>query len=395
MTPHQKKTTKSYSSNRSSSSHVTQPLNLVYISRSRLHRNRANLIQTLHTVDALQRIGVQVRLYLPPWRKDLNLKERLEEFRIHSNPEMHPSQFLHSRWRGFRFWPFMKINRSCLRKADAIYVRSPEISSALVSAGLVHHLEIHETEILYKGGLLGQIVKHHRLGSIDWLVAVSQASADDLLDSGAVAERVRVIPNGVDLEAFEQAEPFCAKRLDHPRIGYIGRISRDRGLGVFEALAERRIGDITLVGEQDDAAEESSSIRVELSVPHSDVPKWYDQTDLVLLPYQRELRHAHAISPLKLFEAMAAGRPIIASDIPPIREILEHKRTGLLVEPDDIDAWVEAINMLREDPALAIRIAKAARSQGSLYTWYERAKGIARTFGWDLDSPLGSAPNTR
>jgi len=108
---------------------------------------------------------------------------------------------------------------------------------------------------------------------------VSQASADDLLDSGAVAERVRVIPNGVDLEAFEQAEPFCAKRLDHPRIGYIGRISRDRGLGVFQALAERGIADVILVGEQDDPITASSSLHVQLSVPHCDVPKWYDTLD--------------------------------------------------------------------------------------------------------------------
>jgi glycosyltransferase involved in cell wall biosynthesis len=394
MAPHQKKTAGSYSAYRKSSSHVLRALNLIYISRSRLHRNRANLIQTLHTVEAFQRIGLQVRLYLPPWHRGLNFSERLEELGIHSNLEVRPSQFLHSRWRRFGFWPFIHIYRSRLRKADAIYVRSPEISSALVSAGLVHHLEIHETEILLKGGLLGQIVKHHRLGIIDWLVPINQVSAGDLIDAGAVPARIHVSPSGVDLEAFEQIDPFSATHLDHPRVVYVGRISNDRGLGVFQALAERGIGEVTLVGKQDDPITASSLLRVEPFIPHRDIAKWYGQADLVLLPYQRGLRHVDSISPMKLFEALAAGRPIIASDIPPIREILEHKKTGLLVEPGNIDAWVEAIDMLRQEPALALRIAQAAKSLASHFTWYKRAEGIARAFGWDLDPGLGGGADT-
>lgn len=390
MAPHQKKTTGSYSPHRSSRSHAPRPLNLVYISRSRLHRNRANLIQTLHTVEAFQRIGVQVKLYLPPWRKHLLSNERLEELGIHSSLDVCPSHFLHSRWRPFGFWPFIQIYRSRLRKADAIYVRSPEISLALVSAGLVHHLEIHEIRPLLKAGLLDQIVRYHRDGVIDWLVPINHNSAALLVDAGAIPARVHVSPSGVDLEAFEQIDPFCARHLDHPRIVYLGRISNNRGIGVFQALAERGIGDITLVGEQEHAFEESSSLRVLPFVPHRDVPKCYGRSDLVLLPYQRELRHADSISPIKLFEAMAAGRPIIASDIPPIKEILEHKRTGLLVEPDDIDGWVEAINMLRKEPALAIRIAQAAKDLASHFTWHKRAQGIARALDWDLDPGFGS-----
>jgi glycosyltransferase involved in cell wall biosynthesis len=258
---------------------------------------------------------------------------------------------------------------------------------------LVHHLEIHEMRPLLKTGLLDQILRYHRDGVIDWLVPINQNSAAHLVDAGAIPARVHVSPSAVDLEAFEQTDPFCAIRLDHPRIVYIGRISEDRGLEIFQALAERGIGDITLVGEQEHTFEESSSLRVLPFVPHRDVPKWYGQTDLVLLPYQRELRHVDSISPMKLFEALAAGRPIIASDIPPIREILEHKRTGLLVEPDDIDAWVEAINMLRREPAFAFRIAQAAKDLASHFTWYKRAEGIARALGWDLDPSLRSAPN--
>jgi len=166
------------------------PQDLVYISRSRLHRNRANLIQTLQTATAFQRIGVHVHLYLPPWRKNVRLNQRLEELGIHSNLDVRPSRFLRSRWRRFAFWPFIQIHRSRLRKAGAIYTRSAEVSSALASAGLVHHLEIHDTRQLSKTGLLEHTIRHHRSRMIDWLVPISQAGAANLVGAGAVQERV-------------------------------------------------------------------------------------------------------------------------------------------------------------------------------------------------------------
>jgi glycosyltransferase involved in cell wall biosynthesis len=251
-------------------------------------------------------------------------------------------------------------------------------------AGLVHHLEIHENGQFSQKHHLEQIMTRHRSRLIDQLFPISQALAAVLVDAGAVAERVHVIPNGVDLEAFKQTEPFDAKRLDHPRIVYMGRISNDRGLAVFQALAERRIGNITLTGEQDDPHSASSSLRVEPFVPHRDVAKWYNRTDIVLLPYQAELAHADSISPLKLFEALAAGRPIIASNIPPIREILEHRKTALLVEPDNIDAWVGAIHVLRNDHVLATQIAKQAKELASSFSWCKRAARIARALGWNV-----------
>jgi len=86
---------------------------------------------------------------------------------------------------------------------------------------------------------------------------------------------------------------------------------------------------------------------------------------------------------MKLFEAMAAGRPIIASDLPPLREILEHEKTALLVAPRDVEAWVRAIDTLRNDRPLAVELAARAKEVVSRFTWSERALGIARAVGWE------------
>jgi glycosyltransferase involved in cell wall biosynthesis len=92
---------------------------------------------------------------------------------------------------------------------------------------------------------------------------------------------------------------------------------------------------------------------------------------------------------MKLFEAMAAGRPIIASDLTPLREILEHEKTALLVEPGGVEAWVGAIATLRNDRALAARLASGAKALASRFSWRERALAIARTLGWDFTESPG------
>jgi glycosyltransferase involved in cell wall biosynthesis len=367
------------------------PQDVIYIARSRLHRNRANLIQTLHTATAFGAIGVQARLYLPPWSRRTVVAARLDELGIRATLDLRASRFLHSRWRLFGFRPFVVAHRAELRSAGALYTRSPEVSAALASAGLVHDLEVHEIGHLRATGFLGRVVRWHRSGLIKWLVPISEAAASDLRQAGAAADRIHVSPCGVDLEPYGRVRAFDASRLDRPRILYVGRISRDRGLGIFQALAERGVGELTLVGEEEDALRPHPALRVEPFVPHRDVPDWYGQADLVLLPYQRELRHAGSLSPMKLFEAMAAGRPIIAADLSPLREILEDGKTALLVEPDRVEAWAAAIDTLRNDRALASRLASGAKALAFRFSWRERALGIARALGWNFAGDPGEA----
>jgi glycosyltransferase involved in cell wall biosynthesis len=355
-----------------------QPFKLIYIGRSRLQRNRANLLQTLHMVRAFDAIGVATRLYLPPWPSDLVLQERLDDFGIDSALDVHPSQLLHSRWKNR---PFVWFHQRMLRRADALYVRSVPISLLLSTRELPHHLEIHDTASVRQDQLKA-IVQSHRQGLIRWLVPISEAAASDLIAAGADKNRILVAPSGVDLNAFATIAPFRPQTEGLPRIVYPGTLSRDRGLGIFEALAQNEMAEITLLGDQEDTPKSLSRLKVVNFVPHREVPNWYGRCDVVLLPYQKNLRHAASISPIKLFEAMAAGRPIIASDLPTIREILEHEKTALLVEPTDTGGWIAAVRRMQCEPDLASRLAQAAKAKAVEFSWEKRAERIARTCGW-------------
>jgi glycosyltransferase involved in cell wall biosynthesis len=89
------------------------------------------------------------------------------------------------------------------------------------------------------------------------------------------------------------------------------------------------------------------------------------------------LRHT---SPLKAFEAMAAGRPIVASDLPSSREVLRHGENAWLVAPDDAGALADGITRLLADDALSERIARTAFVDSVAYSWDARARRLLDVF---------------
>ncbi|MET0029437.1 MAG: glycosyltransferase family 4 protein [Candidatus Thiodiazotropha sp.] len=357
---------------------------LIYLGRSRLHRNRANLIQTLHTVAAFTELGIATRLYLPPWHSKVTPAQRLHDMGIDTPIDLRAAQLLHRRWPSGAFVGFHK---RLLGRARAVYVRTPELSAALAARGIRHHFEIHTLQGLPGDYGLEALVEQHRRGVIDWLIPISRSAADTLTGAGADPARIHVAPSGVALTAFQAVADLQPERLASPRMVYLGRISLDRGLNILSQLAAAGLGEVTLVGDADDPVPQIPGLTRRPAVPHREVAGLYADSDLVILPYQPDLGHADGISPMKLFEAMAAGRPVIASDIPPLREILSHGQNALLADPKDPAAWLAAVAQLRDDPELALRLARQARQDASAYSWPQRAAGIAGAIGL---RPLGS-----
>jgi glycosyltransferase involved in cell wall biosynthesis len=351
---------------------------LIYLGRSRLHRNRANLIQTLHTVAALTELGINTRLYLPPWHRPVTPQQRLQEMGIEIATDIRASQWLHRRWPASAF---PRFHKPMLRRAKAVYVRSPELSLGLASQGIKHHFEVHTLQPMIQRHQLNQVVGYHRQGLIDHLIPISRSAADALVAAGADETRIFVSPSGVELGAFQRIPPFDIEALGNPRIVYLGRISKDRGLDILSHIAQADLGRVLLVGDCDDPVPDHPALQHQPSVPHREVARLYGESELVILPYQDDLSHADAISPMKLFEAMAAERPIIASDIPPLREILQSGRNAILADPKDPKSWVQAIHKLRDNPDLARHLARQAREDARPYSWANRAAGIAHAIG--------------
>jgi glycosyltransferase involved in cell wall biosynthesis len=86
-------------------------------------------------------------------------------------------------------------------------------------------------------------------------------------------------------------------------------------------------------------------------------------------------------SPMKLFEYMASGRPIVASDLPSLREVLAHEHNALLAPADDAEALAAALRRLLADPVLSSRLADRALADVEHYTWRGRTAGILNFLG--------------
>jgi len=191
------------------------------------------------------------------------------------------------------------------------------------------------------------------------IVAVSEAVKRALVAQGADPGRVRVIPGGVDLSAYGAEAPLVPGVL-----GALGRLQTEKGFDVLlRALVELRGEARLLLGGEGLLADELPRLAAELGVSHevdfqgfvSDVPAFMAETGLFVLSSRSEGLG------LVLIEAMAAGRPVVATRVGGVPEVVIDGETGLLVEPENPGALAAAVRRLLADPALAARMGQAGR----------------------------------
>lgn len=174
-------------------------------------------------------------------------------------------------------------------------------------------------------------------------------------------------------------------RPDRLQIGYVGHLYRGRGIDVILRCAARLPhDDFHIVGGtardlQHWRKQGGGNVYFQGFIPPAQVPLVLSHCDVLLLPYQkglslggRKIDTSGWMSPMKLFEYMAARRVIIASDLPVLREVL-NEGNAILVQPDDLDGWVSAITGC-EDREHRNRLAAAAYADFvANYTWERRA----------------------
>ena len=103
--------------------------------------------------------------------------------------------------------------------------------------------------------------------------------------------------------------------------------------------------------------------------------------NVLLMPYQQRVEASSGgdisryLSPMKVFEYMACGRPILSSDLPVLREALSEEN-AVLLPPTDVEAWVQALLHFERDPLEAERLGARARREAARNTWRNRAERV-------------------
>jgi glycosyltransferase involved in cell wall biosynthesis len=228
----------------------------------------------------------------------------------------------------------------------------------------------------------------------DGYVTITAGLADDLRARFGDRPRLAVVHDGVRLTSDPAGVASGFSRTDHrPIVAYAGHLYAWKGVDLLlRALAQVPGVDGTIVGgherEPDLARLRSLSATLGLGarvtftgqVSPPEVPAWLAAADILVLPNPASAISTHATSPLKLFEYMAAGRAIVASDLPSIREVLTDDRTALLVEPGSPDAIAAAIRRLAADGVLRARLGAAAQAAVEEYSWSRRAERLEALF---------------
>ncbi|HET9369493.1 MAG TPA: glycosyltransferase family 4 protein [Vicinamibacterales bacterium] len=218
-------------------------------------------------------------------------------------------------------------------------------------------------------------------------VTLTAALADDLAGRFGPRPEVFVVPDGAQMSSVE---PEAGGLAASPAIvGYAGHLYPWKGVDVLvRALALTRDARGLIVGghpgESDldrvrkliDAMDLGSRIEITGLVRPSEVAGRLRAASILVLPNTTSATSERYTSPLKLFEYLSLGRPIVASDFAAIREVLTDGETGLLVPADNPEALARAIERISRDRTLAAKLARGAIGLAPQYTWHERARRL-------------------
>lgn len=215
----------------------------------------------------------------------------------------------------------------------------------------------------------------------DAVLAITQEVREELVRRGVDAERIRLLPNGVDTHEIQPLPADAAHRAalglrgDVPVIGFAGSLVDYEGLDVLLAAArilrERSVGfQVAIAGDGGVHAEleryrRAHGLEAEVRLlgrrPAEEMPRVLSCFDVVCCP-RKALPVTEMVSPLKPLEAFAAAKPVVLSDVSPHRAIVgDDQERGLLAAPDDPEALADALQQMIEDPERRAAMGRAGR----------------------------------
>jgi glycosyltransferase involved in cell wall biosynthesis len=237
------------------------------------------------------------------------------------------------------------------------------------------------------------------LRRFDKVIGVSGFASDLLRRSGIPAEKLSTICNGVELERFKEALPTLRGEIagtGQTLVGFVGRLVPDKGGAILlraaqQVLAVRPETIFVFVGEGPARAEwEGLAARLGIAGKvifagaRDDMPGVYASFDLVALPSIAESM------PMCLLEAMAAGKPLIATRVGDVPRLIVSEQSGMMVEPGDVNGLANAILRVLKDRALASRLGANGRAHVAESF---SAEVMARSYLSQYEQVLAIRPN--
>jgi len=298
---------------------------------------------------------------------------------------------------GWIIWGLLKLRIVRRIKPDLVFAR--DSFGALLSAlvGFDVFFEVHSAphgrdKIIFKFLFLLKRIKK--------IVTISKALSDYLSKKYKIPDgKIIVARDAVDQSWLNRSVDRLGGRdeLGYHKsdfiVGYSGSLYKGRGIELIIEVAKRQpLSKFLVIGGPDIERKRFVILAKNLGLNNlqfieyiqtSLLPKYLYSCDILVMPYQPNFKTADNgpdtskfMSPLKMFEYMATGKPIIASNLEVLREVLVNEKNSLLVEPDNTSQWCDAIERLKSDSPLTRNLGLNARADVRKFTWSKRSNSI-------------------
>lgn len=332
--------------------------------------------------EELRRLGHEVRIITAPWGDDPRARDVIRIGRAIAVPFNGSvgriTLSLRLDW---------LVNRMLKREAfDIIHHHEPLVP--FLSPQILENAECAQVATFHAfGGFsfsywLGRPLGRHFLGHLEGRIAVSSAAR--FFVERYFPGEYEIIPNGVDVDYFMHAKPFPEYRDGKINIVFVGRAEPRKGgaylLRAFAKLKAKRpdvrlilcssgprIGDWRRFVQK----ERLEDVLFAGRVSDEDKARFLRTADIFCAPSTGQESFG-----IVLLEAMAAGAPIVASDIHGYKRVVQRNLSGLLTEPRDADALAATLDRLASDPALRARMSAAGTSRAHEYDWEHVTKRL-------------------
>ena len=368
-------------------------MRIACIATSEVPSRKANSIRVMKVCQAFIDLEHSVRLWLPGRTPDITWEDLSEHYGLR---ERFPIRWLRGplKLRKYDFC-LLAILDAIIWKADLFYFWPLQGAALASRLGLSTALEIHDLP----GGRLGPwLFRNFLRGSgACRLLPITDALRSWLAREYKVPLEVPftiVSPLAVELEQYvDLPSAENARRelgLEEAfTVGYTGHLYPGRGIDLLLELARRNPKMRFLwAGGEPVAVERWSkrlsnagvnNVRLMGFVPNRQLPLIQAACDVLMMPHERRVSAsgggdiARFTSPMKMFEYLASGKAILASDLPVLREVL-NEDNAVLIAPEDIDAWNGALRVLEVNEDRRRALGNQARTDAAKYTWVERAR---------------------
>ncbi|MEZ4774704.1 MAG: glycosyltransferase family 4 protein [Bacteroidia bacterium] len=373
-------------------------MQIFYLSNSLIPSTKANSIQVMKMCQAFSNQGHEVVLYCRKPPKEEKPEEIFRYYGIETQFRIESIHLPRVPFLSRIIFSLLVLWRLRKEKSDGtIYGRDRYLLGAISMLGLLRRPFAFEAHTPPSDGfqtyLQRKIFSHRKFVR---LVVISEALKNEYLRQyGNLLEgKIIVAHDGAD--GAQIPDKLILNENSFPerstfKVGYIGHLYPGKGMEMIARLPALlpEVEFHVVGGNPEDISKWKNTINAANLIFHGFVApeKVYDymaEFDVMLMPYQpnvivgtKKIDIGSWMSPLKLFEYMGGGKPIIASDLPVLREVLTDGRNALLVDATNPDSWAEKINILRQDSRLRRKIAENAQHDFfNVYTWDKRAEHI-------------------